>query len=689
MGIETETIKLIAIGQFMPESKRERWFAAALCALILFGVIRSAVATRLDSFTIDEAWHITAGVSYARTGDFRMNPEHPPLVKLWVGAALAGKVFHLPPFRAFQDKLDERKFVDDTIYLKNDAEAARRRARWAMLGFHALLLLVFAISARRVFGDLIALAALAFLVIDPTVAAHLPVVMTDLPIALLSSITLLACIVAFRSWRLRDLALAAIFLGLALAAKHSGLITMLAVVVFGGARAIFAPAKKGLTQRLRRVGTVAAVVFGAFVVLWSFYGFRFNESRAGLDVFNRPLAEKISDLKSPLHQQTLGLMSRGHLLPRAYIWGLADIIRAGVEGRSASLNFFGKIYRNRTPWYFFPGVLLVKLPLGLMALALLGAALLSLRKIPRELASPLCCMLGLAALFMIFLARSNAGYAGVRHALVIVPPLALLGALAIKTALVVNSRWLRSIAALSVIVALASALPALRPWEYYNELAGGSRNAHRYFNDEGLDLGQRTEELAQYYETHLRPAGEIPFDDYGLSREERQRRGIQTLSWEDESPDSDVIKGTVFINAASLAPRRIYDYAVFRQAQPVARFGNLLVYRGEFQLPWLRAGKRLSQAMDIVYSQNPDLATAERLLTESVAMYPKAYSAAIELGNLLNQRGARDEAVRAYQIAKANAPAGDEIVGLLARQIDRVATAPPATTPPLRNPSME
>lgn len=664
-------------------------FAVVVCALILFGVIRSALATRLDSFTIDEAWHLTAGVSYARTGDFRMNPEHPPLVKLWVGAALSGQAFQLPPFRPLLDKHDERKFVDDTIYLQNDARSVQRRARWAMFGFHALLLLAFGWLARRVFGAGMALAALALLVIDPTVAAHMPVVMTDLPIALLSSLTLLAGILAFRSWRARDLALVAVLLGLALAAKHSALITVLAVIIFGSVKAIFALADQGFKQRSRRLGAVAAVVLGAFVILWSFYGFRFNESKAGLDVFNRPLAEKINDLKSPLHQRALHLASRAHLLPRAYIWGLADIIRAGVEGRSIPLYFFGKEYRHRTPWYFFPGVLLVKLPLGWLALVALGAALLLLRKAPRELLAPLACMLGLAALYLLFLARSNAGYAGVRHALAVVPPLALLGALVIKTAFAGPSRWLRGVAALAVVAALLSALPAPRPWEYYNELVGGSRNAHRYFNDEGLDLGQRTEELVRYYETHLRPTGEIPFDEYGLSKEERQRRNIQTLSWEDEEPDTDVIKGTVFFNAGELAPKRTFDYAAFRQAQPVARYGNLLIYRGEFHLPWLRASKRLWRALDILYSQNRDAAKAERLLTEAVALYPKAYMAALELGNLLLERGARAEAIRAYQIAKTHAPVGEEASLLLTRQLERLMASPATVVPPLRNPWLE
>jgi dolichyl-phosphate-mannose--protein O-mannosyl transferase len=206
---------------------------SALTGLILCGVVRSSLATRLDSFTIDEPWHITAGVSYVRTGDFRLNPEHPPLVKLWVGTLLTEDVFRLPPFRALQDKPDERDFVDDAVYLQNDAAVVQRRARLAMLSLHAVLLLAFTLAAQRVFGVVMALAALAFLVVDPTVAAHMPVVMTDLSLALLSSTALLVGIVAFRSWRLRDLALVMVALGLVLGVKHSGLITFVGVAGFG------------------------------------------------------------------------------------------------------------------------------------------------------------------------------------------------------------------------------------------------------------------------------------------------------------------------------------------------------------------------------------------------------------------------------------------------------------------------
>ncbi len=205
-------------------SKRHLIFFLVLLALIACAILRSSIATRLDSFTLDEAWHIAAGVAYVQTGDFRLNPEHPPLVKLWTGAFVSD-VYQLSPYRKLQDKSDERNFVQDGVYLNNDSDMIQSRSRMAMFALNGLLLFLFAVAARRVFGDIIALAATAFLAIDPTVAAHLPVVMTDLPVALLSTTAVLLAVAAFRSWRTVDLIFAALALGLALSAKHSAVIT--------------------------------------------------------------------------------------------------------------------------------------------------------------------------------------------------------------------------------------------------------------------------------------------------------------------------------------------------------------------------------------------------------------------------------------------------------------------------------
>ena len=118
--------------------------------------------TRLDAFTIDEPWHIVAGTTYAREGDFGLNPEHPPLVKLWVGAAMPDD-FRVPPRPALSEKTQERTWVEKTMFFGNDAAAAQRHARRAMWGFHAVLLLALGLLLWRAFGLAWAAGSLAFI----------------------------------------------------------------------------------------------------------------------------------------------------------------------------------------------------------------------------------------------------------------------------------------------------------------------------------------------------------------------------------------------------------------------------------------------------------------------------------------------------------------------------------------------
>ncbi len=219
-----------------PMSQRKIGFDTFVWLVLLLvglGIMRSAIATRLDGFTLDEAYHIAAGVSYVKYRDFRINPEHPPLVKLWVGSVIAATGFELEPLRQFSDKPDERAFTQSAVFQKNDPDSVQRRARAAMFVLNGLLLVSLAFALRRVFDARVALGALLFLVIDPTVAAHWPVVMTDLPVALLSATAIVLATRAFRDWIWTDLAACSLFLGLALAAKHSAPVVLLSVALIG------------------------------------------------------------------------------------------------------------------------------------------------------------------------------------------------------------------------------------------------------------------------------------------------------------------------------------------------------------------------------------------------------------------------------------------------------------------------
>ena len=54
-------------------------------ALFIFRSLHSAVQ---KSPTFDEPCFVAAGYSYLRAGDFRMNPEHPPLAQMLMGLPL-------------------------------------------------------------------------------------------------------------------------------------------------------------------------------------------------------------------------------------------------------------------------------------------------------------------------------------------------------------------------------------------------------------------------------------------------------------------------------------------------------------------------------------------------------------------------------------------------------------------------
>jgi len=362
-----------------------------------------------------------------------------------------------------------------------------------------------------------------------------------------------------------------------------------------------------------------------------------------------------------------------------------------VEGRAESIYFFGRRYYNRAPFYFFPSVLVVKIPIGLLALVAIGLFFLFTRSISPQWLTPILSAVGFAVLLLIVLA-SGTSYAGIRHALPAVPTLALCAALTIYKAITTRSLVLRVAVPLACGWALLSALPVVRPWEYYNEFVGGTANSSRYSNDEGLDVFLRGRELARYYHQEVEPNGEVPYITYPIPDPEKLRRGIHWVG-EDRVRDralleADVWSGTIVCGVRGTAPYLWWDREALRNAVPVARFGNLLAFRGSFPARPMKAAFLYYQAVDYIYTSQPNLPEAQRLLSESAALDPRAFFVAIELGNVDVQLGDRNAAVTAYSLARQYA-FREQDRRLLAEQIARVSSESGEPVQPLRNPEIE
>jgi hypothetical protein len=233
------------------------------------------------------------------------------------------------------------------------------------------------------------------------------------------------------------------------------------------------------------------------------------------------------------------------------------------------------------------------------------------------------------------------------------------------------------------------------PWEYYNEIIG-TENAYRFFDDEGIDLGLRTKDIAEYYRQNLRPNGEIPFLVYFSPKLEWERRGIDWVG-NDSQRDAkrlfdERLSGTFIIGASALAPKLFWDFGKhFRQTQPVARIGNVFVFRGTF--PASQAAQSYALYMRAVrtkiYTSEPDVEGAIQMLERSATLDPGAFFVALELGNQYLKIHDRAQARRAYRIAAEHAPRSDSIHGLLVRQVERLEIDPIDQIEPLRNPGIE
>ena len=676
-----------------------RWIAQprvflALCVLLIaVGMLRSSWATRLDGFTIDEPWHITAGVAYLRTGEYYLNPEHPPLVKLVSALALPRRAFRFDAPLQLNDKNTERRFVQATMYERNDADLVQARVRRVMYAFNALLLLLFGWAAFRVTGPAVALGALAFVLIDPTIAAHWPVVMTDLPVGLLSVTSVLLCIHALRNWSFLNLSLLALVLGLTLSVKHSGVIAVGFVAALG-VISLACHWRCDWPETLQRLAAFAMVLGCALAILWGMYQFHYYESKSGQEKFNRPLNSKIEDVRSPIWRFALTKTVQWHIVPRPYVWGFADIIRTGMEGRAYSTLAFGRLtFMEKRP-LIFPGYLAVKLPIALMILSLFGCVVVFRREVAKADKQTACVLLSLAGFLLIILARSNAEWAGVRHAITACMVMSIMAGFGARFLLSLRTKAIPVAAFAAIVGACIPALAVERPWEYHNILGGGTKNAYRYFRNDGVGIGQRDKEIAEYCRTKLEPTGEVPWIGYTpsfIKPDLMDYRHVKLSALDDPTGEKlppATIVGTILVDGTDTAPMIWSDNTALREAQPIDRMGTVLVYRGTYYLPNIRAGALFDRATTLFEEDRPDLEKIEKLLDESVNLQPKNFAAWMMMGNLHLLRGERQQAISAYQRAADNTPPSP-FRTLFEEQARRVANEPAGTVKPMRDPGTE
>jgi hypothetical protein len=189
---------------------------------------RVLVNVRDQSPTMDEPFHLVRGVAYWRTGDLRLQYEHPPL-----SHALSGLFLALEPDLPSPADLkgwDRASSIDVARHLLREPGWPIGRVlflgRWPILALGLVLSALVGRWAGELFGHWAGLAALFLCTFDPNILAHSSLITTDM------AVTCLACAACyvFSCWLDRPtsgrLLLAGLTLGLAWGAKLSALILL-------------------------------------------------------------------------------------------------------------------------------------------------------------------------------------------------------------------------------------------------------------------------------------------------------------------------------------------------------------------------------------------------------------------------------------------------------------------------------
>ncbi len=143
-----------------------------------------------DSLTVDESPHIGAGYSYIAKGDYRLNPEHPPLLKMlsgssiWLGAKLTGNTVNFPDtIPAWTEKVNAQWDIG-YAFLFQSGNDANTIIWWARLPTILILLLGGIYLTYSVYyhtkSKAISVITIILYAFSPNVIAHGRLVTTDI-----------------------------------------------------------------------------------------------------------------------------------------------------------------------------------------------------------------------------------------------------------------------------------------------------------------------------------------------------------------------------------------------------------------------------------------------------------------------------------------------------------------------------
>jgi hypothetical protein len=447
------------------------------------------------------------------------------------------------------------------------------------------------------------------------------------------------------------LGVAGIALGVALSAKYTGIFLAPMLVVVVVSEGVLARDWRVLWRRAGALGVMGLV---AWVVVWSFYGFRYKAAPAGLEL-NPQLAPYLAQMHDQRDARMLRVVAKYRVLPEGYIWGLENTKETEWDDPS---YFWGKVYRHGN-WEYFPVALLIKSTLAFLILIALVPVVWrwGLGGRAREMVFLLVPVGVYLAISM-----SSSMDIGARHLL---PVWAFLYVLIGGTAMVLLDRDVRWAWVLGVLLCwqvVTSVRVAPAYMAYGNEAWGGPAKVDRYLGDANTDWGQQLKAVKAYLdERHITncwfayfPDGSVDPSDYGINCKRLPTTDL--LYWLDVPVTTPpVISGTVLISAGDLegiefGDGKLNPYDQFWRVKPTAVIQHsVYVFDGTFAVPLAAALVEANDASNLSDAGQMEAALAKA--EDAARLAPWSGQVQATLADVLLADGKKAEALQRYETA--------------------------------------
>ena len=545
-----------------------------------------------DSLTMDEQSHIAAGYSYLTQQDFRINPEHPPLIKDFSAIPLLFLNLNFPVNDSAWTEGVNNQWILGNKFVFNSGNNADQIIFWARLPM--LFLLIFLgwfifWWTKKEFGKEIALMTLFLFSFSPNIIAHGRLVTTDIGAILGLVLSTYFWLKFLRDPSKKNIIYTGLIFGFSMLLKFS---LALLIPFFGIITLVYVLIKKGnLIQYIGK--SILIGLIGLIFVIWPIYQ---------VHVTNYPAERQAIDTADML-QPTMMNPLREFLIFIAdipiirsvglYFTGLLMATQRTAFGNTT--YFLGKM-ANWSYRSYFPIVYLLKVPIAFHILTFTTFLIWIFKKskkiqltIKEKIESHFTefSMLIFLLIYWLTSVFGNLNL-GIRHLLPVFPFTYILVSLClvnfIKT---IKKPTCKKASIFFVSLCLGwYAISSLVNYPYYisyfNEIVG-TDNGYKYVVDSNYDWGQDFKRLVKWVEENN--IEEIKIDYFG-GADVNYYLGDKAI-WFDSS--SGIQKGYVAVSTTYLQsgigeplPGFNYDDGFYRwleDYEPIARAGkSILIY---------------------------------------------------------------------------------------------------------------